>query len=166
MPGDTFVDAIADAVAARLTTMQGRKQRLLDLDAAAEYLSLSDDAMRDLVAQGKIKPVRPTRKVQFDVLDLDQFIEDLKKRNGQGHVSITDIAKPIEPVYRLFGARVQQLREVLGVSQEEFAKKVALTRTSITNIEAGKQRILLHDVERFASAFGVTARHLMKGIWL
>jgi excisionase family DNA binding protein len=79
MPGDTFVEAIADAVAARLTTMQGRKQRLLDLDAAAEYLSLSDDAMRDLVAQGKIKPVRPTRKVQFDILDLDQFIDNSRK---------------------------------------------------------------------------------------
>lgn len=83
MPEDSFVEAIASAVAARLATVQGRKRRLLDLDAAAEYLSLSDDAMRDLVARGKIKPVRPTRKVQFDILDLDQFIEDLKKRNRQ-----------------------------------------------------------------------------------
>lgn len=78
MQGDSFVAAIASAVADRLTTMQGRKRRLLDLDAAADYLSLSDDAVRDLVAQGKIKPVRPTRKVQFDILDLDQFIDNLK----------------------------------------------------------------------------------------
>lgn len=78
---DTFVEAIADAVAERLTKIQGRKKRLLDLEPAADYLSLSEDAMRDLMAQGKLKPVRPTRKVQFDVLDLDQFVEDLKGNN-------------------------------------------------------------------------------------
>lgn len=74
--------------------------------------------------------------------------------------------KPIEGVYRLFGARLEQWRSISGLTQEELGKKVRLTRASIANIEAGNQRILLADVERFAAAFSSTPRHLMKGIWL
>ena len=53
-------------------------KRLFDIEHAAEYLSLSEDALRDLVAQGKLHSVRPTRKLQFDRRDLDQFIDELK----------------------------------------------------------------------------------------
>ena len=72
----------------------------------------------------------------------------------------------MEPCYLLFGARVLQLREALGLTQDELRKKVGLTRPSIANIEAGKQRVLLHDVDRFAKAFGITPKNLMKGIWI
>lgn len=75
------------------------------------------------------------------------------------------MAKPIEPICRAFGARIEYMREALGLTQEEVAKRVGLTRTSIVNIEAGKQRILLADVDRFAAAFGSTTKHLMRGIW-
>lgn len=71
----------------------------------------------------------------------------------------------IEPCYRLFGAKVEQVRNVLGWTQNELAKKVGLTRTSITNIEAGRQRILMHDVEKFAMAFQTTPKALLRGIW-
>lgn len=73
--------------------------------------------------------------------------------------------KLVEPVYRQFGAKVESMRAVLMIRQEDLAKKVKLTRASIANIEAGKQRILLADVERFATALGVSPRSLMKGIW-
>lgn len=74
--------------------------------------------------------------------------------------------KVIEPIYILFGARVRQLRDALDISQEELAKRVGLERTSISNIEIGRQRILLHDVEKFAKAFKIPERSLIKGIWL
>jgi len=73
--------------------------------------------------------------------------------------------KEIEPCYRILGAKIQQLRLTLGVSQADFAKRLGHTRTSLCNIEAGRQRILLHQVEPIAAAFGTTPRHLMKGIW-
>lgn len=73
--------------------------------------------------------------------------------------------KLVEPVYRQFGAKVESMRAVLMIRQEDLAKKVKLTRASIANIEAGKQRILLADVEKFAKALGVSPRSLMKGIW-
>lgn len=75
------------------------------------------------------------------------------------------MAKPIEPIYRLIGAKIEQLRNMLGWSQEDLAKKVGLTRTSITNIEAGRQRILLHDIEKFCTAFQIQPRILLRGVW-
>lgn len=73
--------------------------------------------------------------------------------------------KQLEPIYRAFGVRVEYLRTALGLTQEELAKRVHLTRTSIANIEAGRQRLPLHDVETFARAFGVAPRNLLRGIW-
>jgi DNA-binding XRE family transcriptional regulator len=73
--------------------------------------------------------------------------------------------KMTEPIYRHIGAKVQQMRTLLDLKQEEVAKRCGLTRTSIANIEAGRQRILLHDVETIAKAFGTTPRALLKGMW-
>lgn len=73
--------------------------------------------------------------------------------------------KTIEPVYRSLGAKIEQLRTTLGWTQDELAEKVCLNRTSVTNIEAGRQRILLHDVDKFATAFNIQPKVLLRGIW-
>jgi transcriptional regulator with XRE-family HTH domain len=54
--------------------------------------------------------------------------------------------------YRLFGSRVRELREERKVTQDELARRVALSRTSITNIERGRQRVLLHQMMEIAQA--------------
>jgi transcriptional regulator with XRE-family HTH domain len=71
----------------------------------------------------------------------------------------------IEPVYRSIGAKIEQLRTTLGWTQDDLAKKVGLARGSVANIETGRQRILLHDVERFSTAFNVSPKMLLRGIW-
>jgi len=73
--------------------------------------------------------------------------------------------KPVQLCYRQFGMKVEQLRTMLGWNQQDLAKRVGLTRGSIANIETGRQRILLHDVEKFAEAFGTSPKQLMRGIW-
>lgn len=73
--------------------------------------------------------------------------------------------KEMESIYLAFGSRIRRIREALGLDQGELAKRVGLNRTSITNIEAGRQRILLHDVEKFSKAIGTTEKALLKGIW-
>jgi transcriptional regulator with XRE-family HTH domain len=75
------------------------------------------------------------------------------------------MAKPIEACYRLIGAKVEHIRSALGWTQEELAEKIGLKRTSIANIEAGRQRVLLHDIEKFAMAFNTTPKQLLRGIW-
>ena len=72
----------------------------------------------------------------------------------------------IEPCYRALGARVQMIRQTLDMSQGELAKRIGYTRTSIVNIEAGRQRVPMHQVEEIAKALATTPRNLLKGIWL
>ena len=73
--------------------------------------------------------------------------------------------KPIEACYIAFGVRVRMMREMLGLTQDELAKKMKISRPSLANIEVGRQRVLLGDVQRFADAIGVAPKQMMKGIW-
>lgn len=73
--------------------------------------------------------------------------------------------KRIEPVYLDFGIRLAEIRIAIGLSQLELAERLGYSRPSISNIEAGRQRVLLDDVDRFSKALGCTPKHLMKGIW-
>jgi transcriptional regulator with XRE-family HTH domain len=77
------------------------------------------------------------------------------------------VSRPeLEPCHRQLGAKVQQMRELLGLSQEELRQRTIWTRGTIANMETGRHRFLLHHVEMLARAFGTTPKHLMRGIWL
>jgi len=58
----------------------------------------------------------------------------------------------IKPCNAIVGAKVRMLREVLGKTQLELANMTSFSRPSIANIELGKQRLLLEDIELFATA--------------
>jgi len=66
-----------------------------------------------------------------------------------------------DKIYRLFGDRVRELREKRNVTQEELGRRVALSRTSITNIEKGRQRVLLHQMVSIATALEAKPEELM-----
>lgn len=73
--------------------------------------------------------------------------------------------KPIEPVYKKLGAAVARMRESRGMSQLELAQKLGKGSSTIAEIETGKTRILVSDVEAIAEALGVEPRMLMQGVW-
>lgn len=54
------------------------------------------------------------------------------------------------------GKRIRELRNKLGISQEELADKVGLDRTYITSVECGKRNISIINVEKLASALNVS----------
>lgn len=60
-----------------------------------------------------------------------------------------------------FGGAVRKLRVRQGVTQETMAKRVGLTRTSIVNIECGRQNISLGDLFMFASKLHTTPKRLI-----
>ena len=64
-------------------------------------------------------------------------------------------------LYSEFGERVRKHRQRLGLSQEDLGMKVRLSRTSITNIERGRQKILLHQLFSLADALEVTPQALL-----
>jgi len=70
-----------------------------------------------------------------------------------------------EPIYAAVGARIRMIREAIGLDQASLARKVKMTRTSITNVEAGRQRLQLHQLLRYCEALGTSPKHLLRGIW-
>ncbi len=66
-----------------------------------------------------------------------------------------------EDLYCAVGQRIRKAREARNLSQADLANVVSLTRTSITNIECGKQKPLLHTLYDIADALGVDPRSFL-----
>lgn len=64
-------------------------------------------------------------------------------------------------VYRAFGQAIQRHRKRLGLTQDDIARRVGLSRTSITNIEKGRQKVLLHQILEFAACLEVAPEALL-----
>lgn len=64
------------------------------------------------------------------------------------------------PRYVAFGAAIRDARQRAGMRQEDVGAKVGLTRTSIVNIECGRQRVYLDDLFIFAKVLRVQPRKL------
>jgi transcriptional regulator with XRE-family HTH domain len=60
-----------------------------------------------------------------------------------------------------FGARVRTVREKAGLTPKELAGFVGLSRSSIANLEAGRQRVPIHIVWCLADALGVSVAELL-----
>jgi transcriptional regulator with XRE-family HTH domain len=67
----------------------------------------------------------------------------------------------MEGLYREFGEILRAHRKAAGLTQSEVAERVQLQRTSITNIEKGRQHVPLHQLFRLASAVGAEPADLL-----
>ncbi|MEU6326751.1 helix-turn-helix transcriptional regulator [Streptomyces sp. NPDC047049] len=63
--------------------------------------------------------------------------------------------------YECFGDRVRRARTALGLNQQALGDAVGLNRTSISNIEKGRQRVALHMLYEFAAALRVEPEALL-----
>lgn len=75
-----------------------------------------------------------------------------------------DMNFPNSPILTAFGLRVRELRTALGWSQERLADECGLHRTYIGAIERGERNVSLRNIERIASAFGLTIHQLTEGL--
>ena len=55
-------------------------------------------------------------------------------------------------IYRIVGAAVAARRKKLRLKQAEVAEQIGLTRASLANIESGRQKIMLHQIYKLATA--------------
>lgn len=62
-----------------------------------------------------------------------------------------------------YGARLKACRRAMGLTQDDLARKLDLSRSSIANIEANRQNSLIDDVARYAEVLGVDAAWLAYG---
>lgn len=68
--------------------------------------------------------------------------------------------KVAELPYVRFGQAVRELRKAKKMNQTELSQLVKKSRASVTNIEIGRQRVLLGDVFDFAKALKVAPDEL------
>lgn len=71
----------------------------------------------------------------------------------------------VERIYSLLGARIRIGRKRIGAKQIPFAKRVGISRPALVNIELGRQRIMMHDVQGFAKALRTKPHILMRKLW-
>jgi excisionase family DNA binding protein len=55
-------------------------KRLLDIRAAANYLSISRSLLYQWIDKGRISALKINTRTLIDVYDLDNFVENLKKK--------------------------------------------------------------------------------------
>jgi transcriptional regulator with XRE-family HTH domain len=71
--------------------------------------------------------------------------------------------KRVEPVYIKIGALMARLRLGASMRQEDVAKKLKISRASLANMEAGRQRIMLHHIMAIAKVMNVPVKAILRG---
>lgn len=60
----------------------------------------------------------------------------------------------MDDFYERLGGRIRAIRKAHGVTQEQVAERLQLNRTTIVNIERGRQRLAVHQLVELASVLG------------
>lgn len=63
--------------------------------------------------------------------------------------------------YKYVGMTIRAAREGLSMTQGELATVVGISRTSLTNIELGRQRILVDQLVELSNALNVSVSSLL-----
>ncbi len=63
--------------------------------------------------------------------------------------------------YKQLGANIRTIRQRLDLSQDQLARSIGLTRTSLTNIESGRQHPPLHTFCEIVEQLKVDASDLL-----
>lgn len=67
----------------------------------------------------------------------------------------------VDSMYVVVGAAIRKSREAVGMTQGALGAHLGLSRTSITNIERGRQPILVHQLCRTALVLGIDVTRLL-----
>lgn len=69
----------------------------------------------------------------------------------------------VEPVYKDIGRRIENARSGRGLSQSDVARQLArpVTRAAVSNMEGGRQRILVHVLLDIARVLQTDVRELL-----
>ena len=70
----------------------------------------------------------------------------------------------VDDVRARFGRRFRKLRLRHGWTQVRFAKRVALGRSYLADVERGERNISIVNLEIIAKGFGVSLSRLLSGV--
>lgn len=69
--------------------------------------------------------------------------------------------RPLDDFYEALGANIRAKREELNLTQLELGEQIGLSRTSITNIERGRQRLMADQLLSVADALNTNVDALL-----
>jgi transcriptional regulator with XRE-family HTH domain len=58
-------------------------------------------------------------------------------------------------IYTTIGKKIKEYRDAKGLTQEDLAKDIGFSRTSLANFESGKQAVYISDLYKLAVRFGI-----------
>lgn len=61
------------------------------------------------------------------------------------------------------GTRLKKAREYLGLTQEDVAKLIGVSRVIITNIEIGTRKVSAEELAKFSKIYGWSMEELLEG---
>ena len=64
-------------------------------------------------------------------------------------------------IYKAIGLAVAAARRLKGISQDQLASGLGLSRGSVSNIEAGRQKMLVHTLLQMAVYLGIPVTQLI-----
>lgn len=62
------------------------------------------------------------------------------------------------------GARIKELRQATGLSQEKFALKIGMDRTYYASVENGKRNISVINLEKISKGLEMSLSELFRGV--
>jgi transcriptional regulator with XRE-family HTH domain len=74
------------------------------------------------------------------------------------------MAEPLSTATRVFGERVRDRRQALGLSQEALAHQTGVHWTFLGQVERGRRNISLHNLLKLAAGLGVDPAELVQGL--
>lgn len=96
------------------------------------------------------------------IKELKDQIRRLQQDVKQLAVNLKIPQDETDRVYFWIGRALQKLRTERSITQENMALDLGLTRTSLANMEAGKQRAPLHIWKRAAERLKITLSDLLE----
>jgi transcriptional regulator with XRE-family HTH domain len=83
---------------------------------------------------------------------------------SRSHLPPPELTPMAQPIYAKLGKNIRARRERVGLTQDKLAGLVGLSRTSITNVERGRQQMLVHQLLDFAKALKTDSVELLEGL--
>lgn len=71
------------------------------------------------------------------------------------------MSEAISELYKTIGENIRMNRKIRQITQEDLALALDYTRTSLSNIEQGKQRLGIDVLYQFANCLGVSVFNLL-----
>ena len=99
-------------------------------------------------------------KVASELLNLERMIEHLKKSSGEP-IKFDSLKLSNDALRKDFGARIRIMRKSLGLTQADLAKKIEVTKQSITAYELGLREPSFRNLIRLSRALNVTIDWLL-----